>query len=309
MYVVETHDLIKRYGQDIALDHVNVNIEEGKIIGLLGPNGAGKSTFINTISSIIPYDSGHVQLFGKDMRKHLKALKKYIGIVPQELSVYYDISAYDNVSFFASLFGFRGNELKEQVKQAMMFTNLWDRRKDKPKKFSGGMKRRLNIACAIAHRPRLIIMDEPTVGVDPQSRNHILESVRYLNQQGTTIIYTTHYMEEVEALCHHVEIMDKGKIIVGGTLHQLKNMISDDHTIQIELSASNYTLVEAIKKIGGIKEVTMDHHILTIISQHKNIEAIVATVQASGGSIEGIHMKQSSLEDVFLTLTGRTLRD
>lgn len=309
MYVVKTSDLIKRYGNDIALDHVDIKIDEGEIVGLLGPNGAGKSTFINTITSIIPYDSGYVELFGKDMKKNLKELKRYIGIVPQELSVYYDISAYDNVAFFASLFGFRGNELKKQVKQAMEFTGLWDRRKDKPKKFSGGMKRRLNIACAIAHKPKLIIMDEPTVGVDPQSRNHILESVRFLNDQGATIIYTTHYMEEVEALCNKVEIMDKGKMIVGGTINELKNMISNDHTIQVELAVSNYSIVDAIKNINGIKEVVLDHHVLTIISQFKNIEEIVTTIKSNGGTIEGINMKQSSLEDVFLTLTGRTLRD
>lgn len=309
MSIVKAQDLIKRYGDFLALDNVNMEIEEGEILGLLGPNGAGKSTFINTITSIMPFDSGIVELFGKNIKKDLKHIKPYIGIVPQELSVYYDISAYENVSFFASLYGFRGQQLKDQVKQALDFTGLWDRRKDKPKAFSGGMKRRLNIACAIAHNPKLIIMDEPTVGIDPQSRNHILESVRQLNRQGATVIYTTHYMEEVEALCNRVEIIDQGKVIVKGTIRELKEMVSNENTIQIELSSSNFTIVDAVRKISGVKEAFLENNVLMIVTVSKNIEEITGCIQGSGGIIEGINMKQCSLEDVFLTLTGRTLRD
>lgn len=309
MNIIKTQDLIKRYGDFLALDNVNMEIEEGEILGLLGPNGAGKSTFINTITSIMPFDSGRVEVFGKDIRKDLKHIKPYIGIVPQELSFYYDLSAFENVSFFASLYGFNGQQLKDQVKQALEFTGLWERRKDKPKKYSGGMKRRLNIACAIAHNPKLIIMDEPTVGIDPQSRNHILESVRQLNRQGATVVYTTHYMEEVEALCNRVEIIDQGKVIVKGTIKELKELVSNESTIQVELSTSNYSIVEAVRKMEGVKEAFIENNTLIIVTVYKNIEEIVSCIKANGGTIEAINMKQCSLEDVFLTLTGRTLRD
>lgn len=309
MLVVKTEDLIKRYNDCLALDHVSIKIEEGEILGLLGPNGAGKSTFINTITSILPYDSGRIELFGKDIKTHLKEIKKYIGIVPQDLSLYTDISAYENVKFFASLYGFRGKELSEQVRQALEFTGLWNRRKDKSKKFSGGMRRRLNIACAIAHKPKLIIMDEPTVGIDPQSRNHILDSVKILNEMGATIIYTSHYMEEVETLCNRIEIIDKGKVIAHGTKEELKDRISNEKNINIQLSASNYNIVDAVKTISGVKDVFLDKNRLTVITVKKNVDQIIDIVTKNGGSIEGINMKQLSLEDVFLTLTGRSLRD
>lgn len=309
MLVVKTENLIKRYNDYLALDHVNIQIEEGEILGLLGPNGAGKSTFINTITSILPYDSGHIELFDKDVKKHLKDVKKYIGIVPQELSLYTDISAYDNVKFFASLYGFKGQELNNQVKQALEFTGLWARRKEKPKKFSGGMKRRLNIACAIAHKPKLIIMDEPTVGIDPQSRNHILESVKTLNERGATIIYTSHYMEEVESICSRIEIIDKGKVIASGTKEELKEMISNEKHITIDLSTSNYNIVELVNNLKDVKEVYLENNQLIVITTGKNVDKIIDTVSDNGGTIEAINMKQLSLEDVFLTLTGRTLRD
>lgn len=309
MLVLKTENLIKRYGDFLAVDHINLELQQGEILGLLGPNGAGKSTFINAITTIIPFDSGNVEIFGKEIKKNLKTIKPLIGIVPQELSLYNDLTAQDNVSFFASLYGFRGLELKKQVKQALEFTGLWDRRGDKPKKFSGGMKRRLNIACAIAHKPRLIIMDEPTVGIDPQSRNHILDSVRQLNQEGATIIYTTHYMEEVEALCSRIEIIDQGKVIVKGKINELKEMITNEHSMVFDLTGVNFTMVESIKRINGIVEAFWDQRSLTVVSKQKNIDEIIQQIQAQGGIIESVNMNQCTLEDVFLTLTGRTLRD
>lgn len=211
--VLEVKNLHKQYEGKAVVDGISFDICEGDIIGFIGPNGAGKSTSINLISTIVEFDQGNVMYLGRDIRRHEKDYKKALGIVPQDLAIYEDLSAYDNVKFFCSLYSIKGNQLKEKVKQALEFVGLWDRRKELPAKFSGGMKRRLNIACAIAHGPKLLIMDEPTVGIDPQSRNNIMEAVLRLNKEGTTIIYTSHYMEEVETLCNRIVLMDKGVIV------------------------------------------------------------------------------------------------
>lgn len=210
-------DVVKRYDGKLIVDHVNFNIQEGEIFGLLGPNGAGKSTTISMICGLLQADSGDIIIDGLSVRERPLEVKKRIGLVPQELALYENMTASDNVSFFGRLYGLRGQLLKERTQEALEFTGLSDRARDKPSTFSGGMKRRLNIACAIMHRPRLIIMDEPTVGIDPQSRNHILESVKALNKMGSSVIYTSHYMEEVAAICDRVAIMDQGHIIACGT--------------------------------------------------------------------------------------------
>lgn len=235
MKIVKMKDVIKRFGDVIALDNVNLEIEEGEIYGLLGPNGAGKTTAISLICGLISFGRGEVYVFDKDIHKDAEFIKKNIGIVPQDVAIYGDLTAYENVKFFASLYGLRGRELKESVEMSLEFVGLSDKAKEVPNKFSGGMKRRLNIACAIAHRPKLIIMDEPTVGIDPQSRNHILESVKKLNEMGSTIIYTSHYMEEVEAICTRISIMDHGKVIAEGTKEELTSMVTDVNTVYIEI--------------------------------------------------------------------------
>ncbi|MCK5128925.1 MAG: ABC transporter ATP-binding protein [Clostridiales bacterium] len=309
MVVVKTQNLVKRYGDLLALDNVNFDIEEGQIVGLLGPNGAGKSTLISCITSISSYDSGSVEIFGKEMKQKAYDIKKDIGIVPQDLSFYPNMSAYGNVKFFSSLYGFKGKKLEEQVKKALEFVGLWEKRKQKPKKYSGGMKRRLNIACAIAHSPKLVIMDEPTVGIDPQSRNHILDSIRTLNRQGATIIYTSHYMEEVETLCSHINIMDNGRIIASGTKAQLKNMVSDESTLEIELENIAFNIIDKIKKIDGVVEAYIDNNRLLVVLRGKNIDEILLAINESKGSIVSVNMKKCTLEDVFFSLTGRTLRD
>lgn len=307
--IVNVKDMIKRYQDILALDHVSMSIEEGDIVGLLGPNGAGKSTFINCITSMISYDSGEVEILGMKGKKHMMEIKRDIGLVPQEVSYYNDITAYENVSFFASLYGIKGEQRNRQVKEALEFVGLWGRHKDKPKKFSGGMKRRLNIACAIAHSPKLIIMDEPTVGIDPQSRNHILDSVKQLNQRGATIIYTSHYMEEVEAICNTIKILDHGRVIADGSKQQLRDMVSKELNIELELGKVNPTMLEAVRGLSNVVDAHLNHQILSVVSISKDVEQLLKVIRENGSIVEAMSMKQCSLEDVFLTLTGRSLRD
>lgn len=211
--VLEIKNITKNYGDKVVVSNESFSIYKGDVIGFIGPNGAGKSTTINMISTISTPDSGTILFHRKDILKSNLHYKRSLGVVPQDLAIYEDLNAYDNVEFFCSLYGARGLELKKKVEKALKFVGLWDRRKDFPSKFSGGMKRRLNIACSIAHEPELLIMDEPTVGIDPQSRNNILEAVKTLNANGTTIIYTSHYMEEVDTLCNRIILIDKGKVI------------------------------------------------------------------------------------------------
>ena len=212
----------KSYGERKAVNKINFIVKEGEVLGFLGPNGAGKSTSINMISTIIDLDGGKIEFRNKDITTNINYFKNNLGVVPQDLAVFGNLTAYDNVKFFCSLYGLKGKELNENVKESLEYVGLWDRRKEFPTAFSGGMKRRLNIACSIAHKPKLLIMDEPTVGIDPQSRNNILNTVKKLNSEGTTIIYTSHYMEEVEAVCKRLIIMDEGKIIEEGTIDNLK---------------------------------------------------------------------------------------
>lgn len=211
--LLEIKDLCKSYGEKKVVDKENFIIYAGDILGFIGPNGAGKSTSINMITTLVSPDSGSILYHGRDIAMDSKHFKCSLGVVPQDLAIYEDLPAYENVRFFCSLYGFRGSELKERVKHALSFVGLWDRCNDIAAKFSGGMKRRLNIACAIAHTPELLIMDEPTVGIDPQSRNHILEAVRTLHASGTTVIYTSHYMEEIEALCNRIVLIDQGIVL------------------------------------------------------------------------------------------------
>lgn len=309
--IVEINNLVKRYKDFIAVDNLSLSIKEGEIFGLLGPNGAGKTTTINTILGLSKKDSGEVRIFGKSMDKNEEEIKKSIGVVPQNIAVFNDLTAYENVEFFGRLYGLRGKLLKERVEEALEFTGLLDRKKDYPGKYSGGMQRRLNIACAIVHKPKLIIMDEPTVGIDPQSRNHILNSVKKLNESGSTVIYTSHYMEEIEELCTDITIMDNGKVIAKGTKDDLKSLVSLEEKLTLTLSSVNFTMVDEIKKISGVKDcIALDRNI-TVISKKdcRNLSRIIDAVNSSNSEILGIDVEKPSLEGVFLTLTGRKLRD
>jgi len=308
--IVEVRNLIKRYGNKLAVDNMNLTIEKGEIIGLLGPNGAGKTTLINSIIGITEIQSGEINIFGKSMLKNPMEVKRRIGVVPQNLALFNEFTAIENVAYFGRLYGLQGKELKDGVRSALEFTNLWERRKDSPKKYSGGMQRRLNIACSIVHRPELIIMDEPTVGIDPQSRNHILESVKLLNSMGSTIIYTSHYMEEVETLCSRVVIMDNGRLIAEGTKAKLAEYVQEEQIAEIELNNASYSITEAVKNVYGVRECNILGNKMTVVFDKSNsIAKIINVVTDRGGIITKINMQEANLEDVFLTLTGKTLRD
>lgn len=311
MKIVNIEGLIKKFGEVIAVDNISLTIEEGEIYGLLGPNGAGKSTTINILCGLLAMDKGTVEILGKDIEKNSTFAKQNIGVVPQDIAIYEDLTAYENVKFFASLYGLRGAELKEKVEEALKFVGLLDKKKEYPKSFSGGMKRRLNIACAIAHRPKLIIMDEPTVGIDPQSRNHILQSVKKLNSLGCTIIYTTHYMEEVEAICGNIAIIDHGKVIAQGTKEELKSIVTDVNYVEITVGDANLVNVEELKGIVGVKQIKIENEKIKIESKRDitNLDKIILFFTLNNISIMNIESKNPDLESVFLTLTGRKLRD
>jgi ABC-2 type transport system ATP-binding protein len=311
MSILKIEKLVKRFGDLIAVDNINLNIEEGEIYGLLGPNGAGKSTTINIMCGLLSMDEGKIEILGKDIKKEAHFTKKNIGVVPQDIAIYEDLTAFENVKFFASLYGLKGEELKERANEALEFVGLSDRAKSFPKGFSGGMKRRLNIACAIAHRPKLIIMDEPTVGIDPQSRNHILQSVRKLNAMGCTIIYTTHYMEEVEAICTKIGIIDHGKVIAEGTKEELKAIVTDKSSVEVTVELIEKVDGDEIKKINGVMDVVVDENRIKI-SSHKeinNLDKIIIYFTSNDILIKNIETQTPDLETVFLTLTGRKLRD
>jgi ABC-2 type transport system ATP-binding protein len=308
--IVEVKNLIKRYGNKLAIDNMNLKIQEGEILGLLGPNGAGKTTLINSIIGITEIQSGEINIFGKSMKKNSNEIKKRIGIVPQNIALFNEFSALENVTYFGRLYGLKESELKENVRQALEFTNLWERRKEVPKKYSGGMQRRLNIACSIVHKPELIIMDEPTVGIDPQSRNHILESIRTLNKMGSTIIYTSHYMEEVEAVCTRVAIMDNGRLIAEGTREKLAQYVQEDQTAHIELSSVGFSAVQGVREVYGVKECTLsDNKMSVVFNKSTNISNIINVISDKGSVITKINMEEATLEDAFLALTGKKLRD
>lgn len=226
--ILKTNDLTKKYGNKVVVDNLNIEIEEGEIFGLLGPNGAGKSTTMNMICDIIEPTLGNVEFMGKDFKKNRKELIDKLGYIPQDLAIHGNLKAWENVELFTSLYGIKGAELKKRIDESLEYVGLIEKRNDYAKTFSGGMKRRLNIACAIGHHPELLIFDEPTVGIDPQSRNFILDKIKESNKNGATVIYTSHYMEEVEAICTRIAIMDNGKLIAIGTSDELKKMVVED---------------------------------------------------------------------------------
>lgn len=311
MKIVKIKNLVKKFDDIAAVDNVSLEIEEGEVYGLLGPNGAGKSTTINMLCGLIRADVGDISIMDKSINKNKLFVKSNIGIVPQDIAIYEELTAYDNVKFFAGLYGFRGKELKERVEEALEFVGLLDRSKSYPREFSGGMKRRLNIACAIAHKPKLIIMDEPTVGIDPQSRNHILESVKKLNKMGSTIIYTSHYMEEIEAICTKIGIIDHGKLIIEGTKEELKSSITNVNTTCIACTAIENIDENELKEINGVIGVEINERSASISTSTdvNNLDKIILYFTKKGAKIKNLEIKTPDLETVFLTLTGRKLRD
>ncbi|MDT8717215.1 ABC transporter ATP-binding protein [Clostridium sp. 19966] len=311
MGIVKIKGLVKKFGDFVAVDGVDLDIKEGEIYGLLGPNGAGKSTTINILSGLLSFDKGRIEVFGSDINKSRAEIKRNIGIVPQDIAIYEDLTAYENIDFFAGLYGLRGRQLKKSVEEALEFTGLLDKANAMPSSFSGGMKRRLNIACAIAHKPKLIIMDEPTVGIDPQSRNHIIQSVKKLNESGSTIIYTSHYMEEVEELCTRLAIIDHGKLIAEGTKQELKSIVTNTDSIWITIDSLKNFQANEIMSINGVISVDIDEKIVKIntTTDVNNLDKIIQYFISKAISIRNVENKKPDLETVFLTLTGRNLRD
>ncbi|MCL2199143.1 MAG: ABC transporter ATP-binding protein [Defluviitaleaceae bacterium] len=310
MSIASMKKVVKRYGDFTALDHLDMEINEGEIFGLLGPNGAGKSTSIRSLCGLIGIDSGEITVFGQRQDVNNVKIRQKMGIVTQEITVFSDLSAEANLRYFGSLYGLRGRELNENVARVLKFIGLTEHKNKRPGKFSGGMQRRLNIGCALVHRPKLLIMDEPTVGIDPQSRNHILESVKQIAAEGTTVIYTTHYMEEVQAICNRISIMDTGRVIADGTIDELVGRISHEDTIRLTAAMPSDALTEDIKAISGIKNVAVSGNEYTITSgaDSGNLNRIMEIAMRHGG-VSNIHSDKPNLEDVFLTLTGKKLRD
>ena len=309
--MIHIENLVKRYGSITALNHLNLDIREGEIFGLLGPNGSGKTTAISCMLSLLKYDKGSIHIFDQEMRPDNYEAKQQIGIVLQNVAVFNELTVYENIDYFCGLYIRDKARRHQMVEEAIQFTGLEDFRKTRPKKLSGGLLRRLNIACGIAHKPRLIIMDEPTVAVDPQSRNKILEGILKLNQQGSTIIYTSHYMEEVEQICTRIAIMDKGRIIASGTKEELKQMIKTGETITIEAIILSSEQLDKLRTLPHVFDLQYKDEILTLRctgAQH-NLIHVLNYLQEAQDPFGRVYSELPTLNDVFLEITGKQLRD
>jgi ABC-2 type transport system ATP-binding protein len=309
--VIRVNNLVKRYGDLVALDHLSLEVKEGEILGLLGPNGSGKTTAINCILSLLKYDKGEIEVFGRPMAPDAYSLKRDIGVVMQNVAVFDELTVQENINYFCGLYVSDKAKRKQLVDEAIEFVGLQDFRKFYPKKLSGGLLRRLNIACGIAHKPKLIIMDEPTVAVDPQSRNNILEGIQRLNREGATIVYTSHYMEEVEQICSRIVILDKGKVIANGTKDELKNMISIGERIILDSPDVQPQDLSELRQMPGIASVDYDKQQLTIksLKGKNNLESVLSFLKKKKIAYGRIYSEMPTLNDVFLELTGKELRD
>lgn len=309
--VIKINNLVKRYHELLALDHFNLEIDEGEVFGLLGPNGSGKTTTMNCILSLLSYDKGSIEVFGKEMRPDSYELKRQIGVVMQNVAVFDELTVYENIDYFCGLYIQDKAVRKQYVEEAMEFVGLQEFRKFFPRKLSGGLLRRLNIACGIAHKPKLIFLDEPTVAVDPQSRNKILEGIEELNRKGATIVYTSHYMEEVEQICTRIAIMDKGKNLAIGTKEELKQMIKKSEEIRIEMVDIPKEYLAEIRNIKHVYEVCFENHQLHVLCSggKHNLLRILDYLQSKELSFGRVYSELPTLNDVFLEITGKELRD
>lgn len=310
-YAVSAQNLVKRYKELIALDHFSLNLEEGKILGLLGPNGSGKTTAINCILALTKPDKGTVDIFGSAMSPSNYAVKSKTGIVPQQIAVFKELTVRQNIDYFCGLYIKDKKTRRGCTREAIEFCELERFVKFLPEKLSGGLKRRLNIACGIAHKPKLIVLDEPTVAVDPQSREHILDGIEKLNRDGASVIYTTHYMEEAERLCDEIVIMDNGTAIAQGSPEQLKNMIRTGETVKIECAASDDNIICELKALNNIYSVRFEDGILEIRCEKgaHNLIHILHKLEEEGVPFGEVEAVKPTLNDVFLEITGRELRD
>lgn len=311
--MLSAHNLRRTFQDNVAVKDVSLQLNQGESVGLVGPNGAGKSTTIAMLSTLLRPTAGDVKLSGNSVIENPDPLRQILGVVPQDIALYPELTAEENLRFFGALYGLRGRLLADAVDYALDLVALSDRRREAIKKYSGGMKRRINIAAALLHGPRIVIMDEPTVGVDPQSRNHILESVRKLNrEQGMTVLYTSHYMEEVEQLCDRIYVMDHGEIIAQGTRDEIKDLLSDEITIDLQVDGDAAELASNLQELPAVRSVAQgEGGGLKIIALNESglLAAVIRATEASGAQVTGLNLERPSLEDVFLHLTGRSLRD
>lgn len=314
MAFVEVKNLVKNYGDFCAVDNLSFEVEQGEIFGLIGPNGAGKSTTMNVITTLDNFNKGSVTIDGMNVVSDRHSVRRVIGVVPQDIAVYPYLTALENVEFFAALYGLKGRELRESAMKALEFTGLAEKAKMKPKKMSGGMKRRLNIACGIAHHPKLIVMDEPTVGVDAQSREHIMNSILYLKAKGATVIYTSHYMHEVEKICDRIAIIDKGQMVANGTERELVSIITDCRTIKIKTKfASDFDtkqFMTTLSSLPSVNNVLLEESTVRIdVSLSNNdFSYIFDEIKRFNLPIISANCETPDLDAVFLALTGHEIK-
>ncbi len=308
---LKVNALVKRYGDMVALDHFDMEVGRGEVFGLLGPNGSGKSTAINCILALLSFESGTVRIFGQEMTPTSYDLKSHIGVVPQNVAVFNELNVQENIDYFCSLYVSKKADRKDLVEQAIDFVGLGDFRRFRPGKLSGGLLRRLNIACGIAHQPDLIFFDEPTVAVDPQSRNAILEGIERLNARGATVVYTSHYMEEVEQICTRIMIMDHGRQIALGTAEELKGMVQAGEQVTVETLDLKESTLAKIRALPLAQSVDYDGKELVIYCRQgeHNLQDVLTVLESTQTSYGHLTSRPPSLNDVFLELTGKELRD
>jgi ABC-2 type transport system ATP-binding protein len=311
--ILEVTDLVKKYGDFTAVNRITFDIKEGEIFSLLGPNGAGKTTTISMLSTLYTPTSGDALIGGHSITKDPMAVKQVIGVVPQELALYDDLSARENLVFWGQMYGLSGKALNSRVDQVLEQIGLMDKAKNRVKTYSGGMKRRVNIGVGLLHKPRLLFMDEPTVGIDPQSRRAILDTIKSLNQQGMTVLYTTHYMEEAQELSDRVGIIDHGELIALGTQKELTQQVGETETLILHLGENDdpEALARSLNGVKDILEATASEHEVSVVAHEAEdvLAAVVTKANERGIRIRSIDIREPNLEAVFLHLTGRALRD
>ncbi|WML42822.1 ABC transporter ATP-binding protein [Neobacillus sp. PS3-40] len=311
--MLEVNSIRKSFGKIEVVKGVSFTVEKGEAFGLLGPNGAGKSTIISMICGLLPYDEGNIKVAGFSVEGKPMEIKRKIGVVPQDIALYPTMSALDNLLFWGKMYGLSGKQVVKRANEVLEFVGLLDRAKDKIETFSGGMKRRINIGAALMHKPELLIMDEPTVGIDPQSRNHILETVKELNNNGMTIIYTSHYMEEVEFLCKRIGIIDHGEVMAVGTKEDLCNRLSGGTIVKMEVNHFKKNLVDGLISLPLVEKVIVndeENELEVLVSSgNQALGELVSTALKHNVEVSSIQVKEPNLETLFLQLTGRSLRD
>ena len=308
---IQVQNLVKAFGETKAVEGVSFEVEQGEIFSLLGPNGAGKTTTLSMLSCLLRPDEGDALVMGHSIKNDQMGVKAALGVVPQEIALYEDMSARENLDFWGKMYGLRGAALKARVDEVLEIIGLTERARDRVGKYSGGMKRRVNIGVALLHKPKVIYMDEPTVGIDPQSRRNILDSVVDLKKQGMTVLYTTHYMEEAQELSDHIAIMDHGKMIASGTNAELVKIVGEMDRITVTINAESAKVLEAWKAVRGVKQVSAEDGTLTILADDSNrvLPRLFETAAPGGVRITSVAIQEPNLEAVFLHLTGRALRD